>query len=139
MCQGPQVSWGHLESVHPLGQLCFINLILRLRLKMEQLLGRNPSRDREDASRSTSGNMHCLLLSKMSFQRGRSQQCLMSERHQAAVTLSLPPICYWPKQDTWSRPISVMQESPHFPWRLGVALGGRSGDKLNNNLLQLHT
>lgn len=42
-------------------------------------------------SSSSSRNMHCLLLSKMPFPRGRSQQCLMSKRHQAEMTLCFHP------------------------------------------------
>lgn len=57
----------------------------------------------------------------------------MSEKNLAEVTLSLPPIFHWPKQDIWSRPTSVGQESIHFPWRLCA----KSEDELNDTLLQL--
>lgn len=94
----------------------------------------------EEVSRSTSRNKHYLLQDKIPFQRGRSWKCQMSERYQAAVTLSLPHIFLQSKHGTRSRPTWVGQVSTHFTLPLEVGgMGGRNDNKLKNNILQLHT
>lgn len=45
MRQDLQVGWDHSEPKGSQGQFCSMNLILRLRMKREQLLGGRPSHD----------------------------------------------------------------------------------------------